>query len=136
MTLNPDIVRDVLIFLGEKLEFDAINGKTISSKRVAKELSTTTGYNTDDIMYVTHQLYERGFIQAKPKEGANGRLMWCDIYDISWGGHNLLNNIKDDKIWDEVKFKANSMGINSIEDLSLICQNVVRNITNNIGASL
>ena len=31
-----------------------------------------------------------------------GKIHFIDIYDITWKGYDLLNNIKDDSVWDYV----------------------------------
>lgn len=136
MTLNPDIVRDVLIYLEEKLEFNAIDGNKISEKTISDELSIIKGYEKDNTIYVVHTLFENKFIEASPRYGRNKRYTGCDVYNISLKGHNLLGNIKDDRIWNEVKSKANAARIESIESLSEICRIVVGNTMSKVIASI
>ena len=139
MKLEPDIVRDVLLFLEENLiyeDFDTENPhthNTFSAAKIANKLHEEKGHLTADVSYVIEQLYKAGYITLSqpPHKDNMGNLTILHISDISWNGHQFLNDVRSDTIWETVKSVASKFGSLSIRGLGMAAGAVVRELATN-----
>lgn len=130
MTLNYDCIRDVLLYLEEALEYTdnpiSLEHKRITIETVASNLST---YTKNDVRYTIEKLLEAEYIQMKnitldsQKYIVNGY-----IDDITWKGHDFLNNIREKTIWEATKLGAKKVGAVSISTISMIAFEIVKSI--------
>lgn len=88
-------------------------------------------YERDDVFYTLHKLDEAGFIKLSTSWGS-GKLITYAINDITWHGHEFLDNIRGDIVWEETKKQTSKLGSVSIPILQDIATKV---ITNSIGLS-
>lgn len=109
MKLNPDCVRDTLLYLEENLTYVDNNDygleyKTIVPETIASELHKKHNYNKDDVNYSVEKLLEIGFITASTQSrGNNNSLIYAPISDITWAGHQFLNTIRSKTVWEATK---------------------------------
>lgn len=119
MKLNHDCVRDLLIFLENNLTYQNIYW--ISDI----ELSD---YSHDDLLYTAEKLYEAGYIDCNIIKTLSSNQPQILIKEITWNGHELLDNIRDNSVWTKIKKKIsgfasvslpiiNSVGASIITDL-------------------
>lgn len=119
MKLNHDCVRDLLIFLENNLTYQ--NSYWISDI----ELSD---YSHDDLLYTAEKLYEAGYIDCDIIKTLSSNQPQILIKEITWNGHELLDNIRDNSVWTKIKKKLsgfasvslpiiNSVGASIITDL-------------------
>lgn len=101
MVLEPDIVRDALLYLEEQLIFEDFDehvphihrrinpSEVIYSENLKK-------YHPADVAYALEKLYEAGYITSgtKPHRDHLGNIDYYCIDDISSDGHELVNSIK------------------------------------------
>lgn len=107
MRLNHNCVRDFLIFIEENLRYGyyfEVNKKVINN------------HDQEDIVYAADKLFEAGFINANRQGCGTNDLPTIHIYSITWEGHKFLDNIRDEKIWEETSdivssFSSVSLGI-------------------------
>ncbi|WP_101698533.1 DUF2513 domain-containing protein [Clostridium minihomine] len=116
MRLNPDCVRDILLYI-ENAPYREI----ITPEEIVENVS---GYNLDEIEYACEKLEEGNLINADIKTYSDGNLA-IYISSISYNGHQFLENIRKDEIWDGVKNVASKIGTNSLSALSQISSSVV-----------
>ena len=132
MKLNPDCVRDVLLYLEDKLEYvdrydTAVQRNKIEINRIAKDLHTKYGYEENDVNYATELLLEAHYIKSdKITQGADGAVFRCPINGITWEGHKLLESIRPKSIWEATKQGASKLGIMSVHALSTIAMSVTQ----------
>ena len=55
----------------------------------------------------------------------------CEIQNITWNGHQFLNTIRPDSIWNATKKKAKQIGGMSIHGLSLISSAIMQGLASN-----
>lgn len=133
MKLNPDCVRDVLLYLEENLTLIdddysvKIEHKDISLTSIIEELTKDEKYKVDEIKYSVEKLLGIGFISSKRINiGANKSIISCPISDITWDGHQFLNTIRPKTIWNATKEKAKQFGGMSIGTLSMLATELTK----------
>ncbi len=130
MKLNSDCIRDVLLYLEDNLGYTdnqiSMEHKQFTVSDLAKEL---TSYPEDDIQYTVEKLYEADFIRlVNIKFDARKYIVSAYIDDITWNGHNFLNNIRPKSVWDATKAGASKLGLMSIHALSTISMKIVEKV--------
>lgn len=133
MKLNPDCVRDVLLYLEENLtvELEKHNFNTITLKQLKESPELNTKYSQEEIWYVVYNLKEIRFIEGKINDVSSMKMMFCEIQNITWGGHQFLNTIRPQSIWDATKKGASKLGLMSMQALSSIAMEVAKAIITN-----
>lgn len=102
MKLNHDCIRDVLVALERNLTLDNFVNYEGFSK-----FEETKKYAEDDIIYTLVKLREAGFINSNDMNYDNRP--HPIVQSISYEGHQFLDNIRDIKVWENVKGKAASV---------------------------
>ena len=96
MKLNHDCVRDVLLYIEENASY---------SNTVNQEVIATNFQNHDkfELIYAIEKLYETNYINGSKHNALNGPYPFFNIVDISYDGHEFLDNIRNDNVWTETK---------------------------------
>lgn len=134
MKLNPDCVRDVLLYLESHLEYInrndyALEHNEITFNTIAEDLSQKHDYEKSSVNYAIEKLLEVGFITSNTQSrGRNNAIIYAPISDITWNGHQFLNNIRQQSIWDATKSGAKKIGATSISALSMIAMEIIKTI--------
>lgn len=101
MKLNYDCIRDILI-ASEKSN----SGKADYSGLKLEEYTTLKHlkkYSNDEIQYHARQLSDANFIDAHVIKINGAQPLVYAINDLTWAGHELLNNLKNDTVFNKVK---------------------------------
>lgn len=137
MKLNYDCVRDVLLELEENLTIEEVSydlgeGEEteltfsfIDIKRLAA-FERLKKYSKKDICYSVNKLNEAGYISAEPIPGDD--LSDYLISDITYVGHEFLQSIKSDSVWNHVKDVSKKAGAMSFPVISSIASNILSQI--------
>lgn len=134
MKLNPDCIRDVLLYLEEHLTYNhdieyGIEHNSITLTTIVEQLYKDHNYEPDDIKYSIEKLLEIEYIVSdKMTTGNNKSIISCSISDISYDGHTFLNTIRPDTVWQATKKGASKIGIMSMHALSSIAIKVAETI--------
>ena len=115
MKLNHDIVREVLLYLEDRLE---LNDELDSTKITIPEVTA------DEVAYTLLRLSEADFITIITDEDLSGNL---DIFvkSLTWKGHEFLDIFRNIKSWDNLKKVAAEVGADSLSTLQKIAINVI-----------
>lgn len=107
MKLNYDCIRDILLFI-EKTQKVNSNGyiQPITEDTLIKALSNI--YSCEELIYNTQKLYEANFIDLLELKTLGGYSF--QIKDITFAGHQYLNNIRNQNIWNQTKEKLKIVG--------------------------
>ena len=125
MILNHDYVRDILLYVEKNLNYKSdeevpTHHKKLDHSRLPDK-EQFKNYDKDTLMYAIELLIQEQYLQcAKPPKYHEGDLLEADIIGLSWKGHELLDNVRDDNVWNAVKERARSFGQFSIKTLSTI----------------
>jgi len=96
MKLNHECVRDLLLAI-ESLE-------TVQLFNLAdfyKNRPDLQQYTFETIFYTAVLLADGGYLNAKVRQFVNSSDV--DIQKITWKGHEFLDNVRDDKVWNKTK---------------------------------
>lgn len=128
MKLNVDCIRDVMLYLEEKLGVDPENGKFKSLTLHQIENEFDSEYSKEDIWYTIYNLKEIKYIDSTFKNSSSSIMYICNITNITWDGHQFLNSIRSSKIWNATKIGAKKLGTVSISALSMISTAITKAI--------
>lgn len=134
MKLNFDCIRDTLLYLEEALviNFQQRTFESISLNQLIEDIMLKhTHYEANEIWYSVYSLKQAGFIEGRFENPGNKKLYICNIENITWSGHQFLDSIRPDSIWDAIKHKANQIGGISISGLSTIATTILQELTRN-----
>lgn len=119
MKLNPDCIRDILLQL-EQAPF----GESVYPDQLYDNLPN---YSHDDIDYSILKMEEAGFINATVEHFLSGNI-GIEIHDISYNGHQFLDNVRSSKVWNATKKVATDIGSTSIQAIMQIATSVITEI--------
>lgn len=121
MRLNQDCIRDLLLYLENNLSIDknlCINGLKLKK------------YSQTDLLYTAQKLEEAGYIKCKNSRYYDSFLPCIDVSSITYQGHQFLDNIRDDKVFNKTKSLMSSLKSVSIEIISETSSKVITNMIN------
>lgn len=134
MVLNPDCIRDTLLYLEETLTINCKekNFNAITLHQLTKEMiDKYNKYTEDDIWYTIYNLKEIHFIEGRINDAGKHKMMFCDIENITWNGHQFLNTIRPETIWEATKSKAKQIGGMSLHGLSMVSMSIIQGLASN-----
>lgn len=107
MKLDNDCIRDILLFLEEKLDIKDDNGDTVIVPIESLIDNFKNKYSEKQIMYTTDKIKEGGFIKTCYHRYVSDNS--DDIMELTYDGHLYLANIRDNQIWNIVKNKTKGL---------------------------
>lgn len=129
MKLNPDCIRDVLLYLEENLKLE--NGHKFSEISLNQLEDALPQHKKDDIFYSVYNLVQIRFIEGRISDINDMKMFFCGINNITWNGHQFLNTIRPKSVWNATKQGAEKLGIMSIHALSTISMKVAEAVITN-----
>lgn len=123
MNLNPDCVRDILLEL-EKQPYPT----RFSLENLSDALPS---YKDEELNYCCLKLLEASLIDANSMNmrKSNGQVITY-IFDITYSGHEFLNNIRSDNVWGTVKTVGTKIGAASLNSIMQIANAVIISLIN------
>jgi len=131
MELKADCIRDVLLYLEENLTLNISKGKFSIIDLEQLYSGVSEKYSKEDIWYSVYNLHQIRFIEGRINDAAGQKMFYCEIQNITWNGHQFLNNIRPLSIWEATKIKAKQIGGMSIGALSMVSMSIVQAIATN-----
>ena len=131
MKLNLDCIRDILLYLEENLTVETKFGTFNEIELMDLNNAFSEQYTEEDIWYTVYNLKEANYIDGKFTDAGDYKMTWCKISNIEWKGHQLLNEIRPQTVWEATKTGASKLGITSIHALSSISKSVITAIVTN-----
>lgn len=116
MKLDPDCIRDILLFVEENT--DLKRHLNFSWKTVPQCFPQ---YTPNKVLYHVKQCELSGFFQ----ECTHGYGSDFHISYLSPEGHQFVNNIRSDNMWSHIKEVGKKVGTSSVSVLSQISVSVV-----------
>lgn len=87
------------------------------------------GYSQDEILYASDKLFEAGFIDATRKVFiSSDGTPEIAVKSITWDGHQFLDNIRDNKVWENTKGILSKFSSVSIGIVSNVASQVISSI--------
>lgn len=121
MQLNIDCVRDILLSVEAK-DF----GKIFT---VDCLLEILPQYQEDEITYACLKLGEAGMLDISAAKYLGSEVPGIkSIRELTYSGHQFLENIKSDNNWSKTKEIAKSVGSSSIDTVKQIAVGVISSV--------
>lgn len=122
MKINYDCVRALLLCLENELQFDdELRCPDLKFDKVCEIISN---YSPQDIAYSSLMLSEADYINVLIVSG-NNKFNRAIYTGITFEGHQYLDSIRSDKVWNKIKKKLSTEGV------SLTLQ-IVKNVATSI----
>ena len=126
MILNYDCIRSILLFIEENIGYKDKNSDVPHIREdmlytsILKNEYFNKYKNIEELAEAMEKLIEEGFLKCKsiPKYNNDGDLIYVRITGLTWSGHELLDNIRNDTIWNAVKEKTKKVGKVSIKAMA------------------
>lgn len=120
MQLTPDCIRDVL------LEFETFH---MGVYKVDAFQNCLSHYGKEQTLYTLIKLYEGGYINGALMRSRDGQLITFQIYDITFQGHEFLEKIRSDTVWNQkLKPVFTTIGSMSLEVISSVANNAITSL--------
>ena len=121
LVFNFDCVRDILLTMESELGVDA----TVLLTEFHK-YENLKDYTYDEVLYCTLRLRDGGLIETVGTDlvGAVGRIP--KVRGLTYTGHQLLDNIRDNSRWSKAKEKAASVGNVTLTMLGSIAESYAK----------
>lgn len=121
MKLNTDCIRDTLLYLEESLEIDNRNFTSITLTTLQEKLSK---YSAEDVFYTIYNLSEARFVDCKWGVITSENFRHCDISNITYRGHQFLESVRPETIWQKTKTVASKVGVHTLEFIESVAREV------------
>lgn len=116
MRLSPDCVRDILLTVEEHSGVNrAISLPQPSFERLQR-------YSDEEVIYHVRQCDLSGLLYKVQPFGSNHYL----IQDLTPNGHEFLENVREQSVWNKAKEKAVSVGSFSLTTLVQIAAGIIQ----------
>lgn len=104
MILDYDCVRDVMLSIEALEQGQYLNDTNSSVFPLLKE------YPADKIAYTVERLVEAGYIPNKRITTPPYSRAHFEIDSLTWEGHQYLDCIRNDDVWDKTRKKVSPLG--------------------------
>lgn len=98
MKRDMELIRKVLFYIEEHSD----------SKTLIRQWEIE-GHTTEEISYHVKLMVEHGLVDGR-SAGISGHLLWY-ADSLTWQGHDFLDAIKNDTVWEKVKAGIHSKGL-------------------------
>lgn len=105
MKRDMELVRKILFAIEKQYVDTAINNLKIE------------GYSTEEIAYHCKILYEAELISEYEARYADGRIFRYFVGPLTWEGHDYLDKIRSDTVWNKTKETIKNKGLPMIIDV-------------------
>lgn len=120
MRLNPDCIRDILLYVEENSTFT--NAICINRQNPPKEFHE---YSYDELLYHISQCSQSGFLNGFSSYDNGDTVL---IGDLTPKAHEFLANIRNNEIWSKVKSTAKQVGVDSLKALMSIAVQIASQV--------
>lgn len=117
MKLNPDCVRQTLLYLEEATAVEVVEDRAFGYKPVfiSQICSALKNYSKEDVFYSLSNLEQAGYIAAD-RLNSDGYIVEYVVLYITHSGHEFIGTIQPDGIWGKalpvlMKFGSVSMSL-------------------------
>lgn len=128
LELNKDCVRDILLKCEELLQMN--DDGTMNTLQSGDLKEVLPDYDLSVIKYSVLKMDEADLINARIISFDDSIVVEFLIFDITYFGHEFIEQIKDDNNWNKVKDVAKKVGSSSIDILLQIATGVLTNKIN------
>ena len=123
--LNVDCMRDILLTMENYGYGEVSNIETLHN--------ALPNYTEEEISYACLKMNEAGFIDVLSADTTESLIpIIVQVTDITYDGHQFLENIRQQNVWNKTIETAKKLGSLSIPVLQEISQKIIFSMINNI----
>lgn len=122
MKLNPDCIRDILLYVEESTDYHV--SCCISPGKLNPPLDA---YPANVVMYHVEQCIMSNYFSKTSSDLSNT----ITIKGLSPIGHQFIDNVRNDTIWNDVKAVSSKIGSKSLDALEKIATGVITALIQN-----
>jgi len=125
MKLNIDCIRDIMLHIEDR----PVNTSTTQTALI----NALPQYSEDDVYYRVIKLDEAGLLDVLtvPVMGSHGPGI-KSIHELTFHGHEFLENIRTDDNWSKIKNVAGKAGSFSLQIISSIASDIIKSKLSNL----
>jgi hypothetical protein len=97
-----DLIREILLKVEADPSFDGTQSKPISAAQLG-----IIGHTDKEVLYHVEQLIAAEYLAGKVMKTAHMSIVM--VSKLTWGGHELLDAIRDPDVWDKTKARAKAV---------------------------
>ena len=120
MKLDHDCIRDILLTV-EDMDYSA----TGMVKENFENKSRIKNYDSIQVLYTLKRLNDAGFINVLFAKG-EAFYHFYNVHSLTFSGHQMLDDIRDDKVWKKTKDEASKLSSASIPVLQQLATSVAK----------
>ena len=122
MQRNIDCIRDIMVYADEYMKMDDF----LDITRLQKNLEENDKvYSIEDITYSIVMLKESELARVRIQPAGGKEVYAGGIYRLTSKGHDYLDALRDDNIYNESKGIANKLGDKSLDTLFDIAKGLI-----------
>ena len=120
MKLNHECVRQIMLTIESDIPYSEQmhKGELLKHKNLKD-------FNESEILYSILRINEAGFINCRIHEGDNNSIYLLFLYNLTWSGHQFLDNIRDPEVWRKTKSVTSKFASASLTLISNIAAEVI-----------
>lgn len=130
MKLNYDCIRSVLLFVEEKTGLDE-NLKTISVND-NEIFDGVSDFSKADILNAIYCLSEANYVEANFAYVGHNEFVYCFVSWLTWHGHELVEMIRNEVIWSDIKKVLTKIEAQNIELIYKVARKIIHKRLNDI----
>ena len=116
MKLNNECIRDLLFYLEENLKYH---------QRLYVHDIKLKDYSLDELLYTAERLKEANFLKCLGGIYSRYNLP-LSVDSITYQGHQFLDSIRDDNVWNNAKSKIKTVASVTLPILQELCSNYLK----------
>lgn len=83
------------------------------------------GHSQDEVYYHIDMMRAHGLIDATVKREWGGSIIHASVTSLTWEGHDLLDSMRDDRVWSRAKKAlAESVGSTTFDVVKSLCSSI------------
>jgi len=117
MRRDLELVRKLLVFFDKQTVANHVDVPPIE------------GYDAETIKYHLVLLYNAGYLSCEPvRSSASERVIPVLPFELTWAGHEFLDKIRNEHIWNEIMTTVHDRGFvsASVDMLKKLADNAIR----------
>lgn len=122
MRLNHNCVRDIMLFMEENVKYNQY--VDFSQVKIGS-------YSQEDLVYAADKLLEAGYLDGSKHTYSGRPFPDIRVTSITWSGHQFLDNIRDDGVWENTKHVISKFSSVSLNLISNIASQVITSLIHN-----
>lgn len=91
--------------------------------------NSISSHDREQVLYTLIKLFEGGYINAQYERSPTGQLITFRVYDMTFQGHEFLEKIRSETVWDQkLKPVFTTIGSMSLDVISNVANSAITSL--------